>query len=53
MCVMSQVMCLVNTEACKPVQVDTQTKSMNLKMSRICLMLQLLKLYLLNLLSGL
>ena len=32
---MRQMMCLLNIEACKPVLVDAQTKSMNLKMSRI------------------
>ena len=36
MSVMRQIMCLLNIEACKPVLVETQTKSMNLKMSRIC-----------------
>ena len=35
MCVMKQMMCLLNIEACKPVVVDTQTKSMNLKISVI------------------
>ena len=31
MCVMRQIMCVLNIEACKPVLVDTQTKSRKLK----------------------
>ena len=36
MCVMRQILCLLNIEACKPVLLDTETKNMKPKMSIIC-----------------
>ena len=36
MCVMRQIMCLLNIEACKHVLEDTHIKSMNLKISITC-----------------